>query len=160
MNTSSDSAENGPAPLDDAPVVPIILVVTAFILWAITPADGWWIFSRKSVIIGVMSLGISLSAIVYRYSGPVMRRGVGFVTLLVHAKRRNLAHRRHNPRQQSLSRACVSRGVSWTRHVRQTTTDGWTTARRWLRSSEGSSTDQQPEQPSAQSDDVTHTTDE
>lgn len=148
------------SPLKGVPVEVVLLVLELLILWWKIPAGGLWSLSKKDLIIGVMLLSILVGAALYFYSGPVMRRGFGFVTLIGQAKLKNLAHRRKNPDQQSLWDASVSRGVSWVRRAREISNAVWTKARRII-STDESLTDQQTELPSAQSDEPNNnTTDE
>ncbi len=127
----SSTDESGlPHWLKNIPPEVVLLGLELLILWMVIPSTGLWILSKKALIIVVLGLSILLASVVYVYAELILWRGVGFITLIGHAKRKNLAHRRKNPNQPSLLDACVSRGVSWARHIRDRTNAVWTKTRR------------------------------
>lgn len=148
---SSEGSDGSDDWMDDVPPEVFGLGLVLLGMWAVTPSEGLWILPQELLILGGVGLIAGLVIAMNEHGEAALFRSVGFVSLILRGKRVNQTQREKNPNQLSLQHAFASWIVAWVRHIRDTIKAAWTKTRRWITSSDRSTTDQPTEQPSAQS---------
>lgn len=136
--------------IDDIPPEVVVMFPVLLLLWAVTPSDGLWILSQTHLIFAGLVLVGGLGVVVYFSAEAALQRTAGFIVLIGHGKRTNLAQWKKDPFRPPVKDVCVDWMATRQRQIRTTTNAAWTRTRRLISESDLSIIKQQSEEPSTQ----------